>query len=259
MIEALPRRCPDGKLWNPAHGTGVHSPVINRLRTMPANIDRKLKIALDETRLLILGVQILLGFEFQCFFQDGLDGLARGPKYLSLGSLGLACRNLNRSIHAALKAIESDFDSRRRGFGPYDGRNGPRDNNMPAPPCFARVTKCKACLFATDAPELLCGTRLPRGLGFKLRGVTPSRRLLLQAVSGFHRTLASVVTHRRSLLLNVCRIPATFPDRLSYRPASAPFQGCLSMACQFACSIPNQSAPAGRLLPVLYSSVVSFH
>jgi hypothetical protein len=42
---------------------------------MSEKVDRKLKTALDETRLLILGVQILLGFEFQCVFQDGFDGL----------------------------------------------------------------------------------------------------------------------------------------------------------------------------------------
>jgi hypothetical protein len=56
---------------------------------MSQKIDRKLKTALDETRLLILGVQILLGFEFQCVFQDGFDGLGYGSKHLSLGSLGL--------------------------------------------------------------------------------------------------------------------------------------------------------------------------
>jgi hypothetical protein len=56
---------------------------------MLEKIDRKLKTALDETRLLILGVQILLGFEFQCVFQDGFDGLVAQAKHLSLGSLGL--------------------------------------------------------------------------------------------------------------------------------------------------------------------------
>ena len=54
---------------------------------MPEKNDRRLKTALDETRLLILGVQILLGFEFQCVFQDGFDGLAVGSKHLSLGAL----------------------------------------------------------------------------------------------------------------------------------------------------------------------------
>ena len=37
---------------------------------MSKELDRKVKTALNETRLLILGVQVLLGFEFQCFFQD---------------------------------------------------------------------------------------------------------------------------------------------------------------------------------------------
>jgi hypothetical protein len=56
---------------------------------MPEKIDRKLKTALDETRLLILGVQILLGFEFQSVFQDGFEDLARASKSLCLGSMGL--------------------------------------------------------------------------------------------------------------------------------------------------------------------------
>jgi hypothetical protein len=42
---------------------------------MPKELDRKVKTALNETRLLILGVQVLLGFEFQAFFQDGFDAL----------------------------------------------------------------------------------------------------------------------------------------------------------------------------------------
>ena len=74
---------------NPASRTGFIILSRTRLRTMPKNIDRKLKTALDETRLLILGVQILLAFEFQCVFQDGFDGLSAGAKHLSLGSLGL--------------------------------------------------------------------------------------------------------------------------------------------------------------------------
>jgi hypothetical protein len=56
---------------------------------MSEKIDRRLKTALDETRLLILGVQILLGFEFQCVFQDGFDGLSVESKHLSMGALGL--------------------------------------------------------------------------------------------------------------------------------------------------------------------------
>jgi hypothetical protein len=54
---------------------------------MSKELDRKLKIALDETRLLILGVQVLLGFEFQSFFQDGFEELPIASKALSVTGL----------------------------------------------------------------------------------------------------------------------------------------------------------------------------
>jgi hypothetical protein len=38
---------------------------------MSKKLDNKLKTALDETRLLFLGGQVLLGLQFQAFFQDG--------------------------------------------------------------------------------------------------------------------------------------------------------------------------------------------
>src|SRR5258705_6878552 len=56
---------------------------------MSDEIDRKMKTALDETRLLILGVRILLGFQFQCVFQDRFDLLAEEAKALNLGALSL--------------------------------------------------------------------------------------------------------------------------------------------------------------------------
>lgn len=56
---------------------------------MSEKIDRKLKLALDETRLLILGVQIVLGFEFQGIFQDAFDTLTSSSKGMSLVSLCL--------------------------------------------------------------------------------------------------------------------------------------------------------------------------
>ena len=51
---------------------------------MSKELDRKVKTALDETRLLILGVQVLLGFEFQSFFQDGFEELSPASKTLRL-------------------------------------------------------------------------------------------------------------------------------------------------------------------------------
>jgi hypothetical protein len=43
---------------------------------MAGELDKKLKTALDENRLLILGAQVLLGFQFECFFQDGFSELS---------------------------------------------------------------------------------------------------------------------------------------------------------------------------------------
>ena len=54
---------------------------------MSKELDRKVKTALDETRLLILGVQVLLGFEFQSFFQDGFEELSPASKTLSVAGL----------------------------------------------------------------------------------------------------------------------------------------------------------------------------
>jgi hypothetical protein len=56
---------------------------------MSEKLDRKLKLALDETRLLILGVQIVLGFEFQGIFQDAFESLPASAKGISLVSLCL--------------------------------------------------------------------------------------------------------------------------------------------------------------------------
>jgi hypothetical protein len=56
---------------------------------MSKELDRKVKTALDETRLLILGVQVLLGFEFQSFFQDGFPDLSAASKSCCVAGLFL--------------------------------------------------------------------------------------------------------------------------------------------------------------------------
>jgi hypothetical protein len=56
---------------------------------MSKELDRKVKTALNETRLLILGVQVLMGFEFQCFFQEGFEDLPAVSKSLSVVGLFL--------------------------------------------------------------------------------------------------------------------------------------------------------------------------
>ena len=45
-------------------------------------LSKKVKIALDETRMLILGAQILLGFQFRGAFSDGFDQLPTDVRYL---------------------------------------------------------------------------------------------------------------------------------------------------------------------------------
>jgi hypothetical protein len=54
---------------------------------MSEDLSRRLKTALDETRLLILGVQVLLGFQFQVFFQDRFPDLQVSSRYISLINL----------------------------------------------------------------------------------------------------------------------------------------------------------------------------
>src|SRR5579871_6348363 len=52
-------------------------------------LSKKVKTALDETRMLILGGQILLGFELRGVFADGFDRLPRHARLLDAVGLGL--------------------------------------------------------------------------------------------------------------------------------------------------------------------------
>jgi hypothetical protein len=52
-------------------------------------LDRKIKTALDETRLLIQGSQVLFGFLLESVFQNGFETLSRPSQYLVCAALGL--------------------------------------------------------------------------------------------------------------------------------------------------------------------------
>lgn len=52
-------------------------------------LSKRIKIGLDETRTLILGAQILLGFQFRGVFQDAFDQLPAHSRYLDGLALGL--------------------------------------------------------------------------------------------------------------------------------------------------------------------------
>src|SRR3954471_7527206 len=49
----------------------------------------KVKTALDETRTLILGCQILLGFQYQSAFRQGFDELPSASRHMSAAALAL--------------------------------------------------------------------------------------------------------------------------------------------------------------------------
>jgi hypothetical protein len=58
-------------------------------RTNALELDRKIKTALDETRLLILGAQVLFGFLFQSVFQKGYETLSSFSQNLVCAALAL--------------------------------------------------------------------------------------------------------------------------------------------------------------------------
>ena len=53
------------------------------------NLPEKIKIALDETRILILRAQILLGFGFRGVFTERFDELPASARYADAVGLGL--------------------------------------------------------------------------------------------------------------------------------------------------------------------------
>jgi len=66
-----------GDRWSAQAGTPV------------MKLDRRIKTALDETRLLILGSQVLFGFLLESAFQNGFDALPGSSQYLVCAALGL--------------------------------------------------------------------------------------------------------------------------------------------------------------------------
>src|ERR1044071_4598411 len=52
-------------------------------------LNDKIKTAMDESRMMMLGTQILLGFQFRGVFEKGFESLPSSTQYLKLGSLGI--------------------------------------------------------------------------------------------------------------------------------------------------------------------------
>ena len=75
-------------------------------------LDRRIKTALDETRLLILGSQVLFGFLFESVFQNGFEALSITSRYLlgaalALIVLSIACLIAPSMQHRIVEAGQS--------------------------------------------------------------------------------------------------------------------------------------------------------
>jgi hypothetical protein len=71
-------------------------------------ISKKLKIALDETRMEVLGVQILIGFQFRSVFQNSFDTL---PAWSQLSGRD---RDTAYGLHSWIIIITGAVPSHRR-------------------------------------------------------------------------------------------------------------------------------------------------
>ena len=65
---------------------------------MTKELDAKLKTALDESRLLILGAQVLFGFAFQGVFQELLRDVSPASRWLQGAALALLCASVGLLI-----------------------------------------------------------------------------------------------------------------------------------------------------------------
>jgi hypothetical protein len=82
---------------------------------MSKELDRRVKLALDETRLLILGVQVLLGFQFQSFFQDGFAELSSVSQWLCVAGVALLLASVGLLIAPSMqhRVVEQGRSSAR--------------------------------------------------------------------------------------------------------------------------------------------------
>ena len=76
-------------------------------------LQKKVKIALDETRILILGSQVLLGFQMQAAFRDAFDSLPRHAQIADGAALMLMVVSVACLIAPGLyhRIVESGNDS----------------------------------------------------------------------------------------------------------------------------------------------------
>jgi hypothetical protein len=67
------------------------------------SLQRKLKTALDETRLLILGAQVLFGFQFNGAFQELFEELPQSSRYLHCAALLLIMSTIGLLVAPSMR------------------------------------------------------------------------------------------------------------------------------------------------------------
>jgi hypothetical protein len=79
------------------------------------NISGKIKLGLDETRMLVLGAQVLVGFQFRGVFADGFEHLPETSRMFDVLALALMTLSLGLLILPGLhqRVVEEGLDSAR--------------------------------------------------------------------------------------------------------------------------------------------------
>ncbi len=70
-------------------------------KPIQSELSRKVRMALDETRLLILGAQVLFGFQLQAVFQELFAALPLSSRFIEctaqlLMTISVACHHFRR-------------------------------------------------------------------------------------------------------------------------------------------------------------------
>jgi hypothetical protein len=85
----------------------------------------KVKIGLDECRMLALGAQVLIGFQFQGVFQPGFVELPPSSKVAQIGGLLLLLASLGGSLHPGGESSRSSTTGHAGAFEAADGVRQP--------------------------------------------------------------------------------------------------------------------------------------
>lgn len=80
-----------------------------------SSLHTKVKNALDESRILVLGSQVLLGFQYRAFFEKGFEQLSPGERALELAALFLLLLTVGSLFLPASRhrIVEEGYDSAR--------------------------------------------------------------------------------------------------------------------------------------------------